>query len=82
MAKRKILIVDDENVLARQLEGRLTRLGYGVAAIASSGSEAIAMMPHLTPDLVLMDMALGGTMTGASTSHGVSSSRARAVQPH
>lgn len=62
MAKRKILIVDDEIIVARELEGRLTRLGYEVAAIASSGGEAIAITAQAAPDLVLMDMALRGDM--------------------
>ena len=62
MAKRKILIVDDEILVARELEGQLTRLGYEVAAIASSGKEAISAAAQAGPDLVLMDMALRGSM--------------------
>ena len=62
MAKRKILIVDDEILVARELEGQLTRLGYEVAAIASSGEEAISAAAQAGPDLVLMDMALRGSM--------------------
>jgi PAS domain S-box-containing protein len=62
VAKRKILIVDDEVTVARQLEGQLTKLGYDVAGIASSGDDAIAAAATAGPDLVLMDMALRGTM--------------------
>ena len=58
MIKRKILIVDDENVVARELEERLTRLGYDVAGIASSEDAAISMIAKAAPDLVLMDMRL------------------------
>ncbi len=58
MIKRKILIVDDENVVARELEESLTRLGYEVAGIATSEDEAIAMIAKAAPDLVLMDMRL------------------------
>lgn len=58
MAKRKILIVDDEIAVAEDLEGRLTRLGYEVAGIASSEDEAIAMIAKEAPDLVLMDTKL------------------------
>ena len=57
MVKRKILIVD-EIVVAKDLEGRLTRLGYEVAGIASSEDEAIAMIAKTAPDMVLMDMRL------------------------
>jgi DNA-binding NarL/FixJ family response regulator len=49
--KRRILIVDDQIVVAKELEGRLTRLGYEVAGIASSEDEAIAMIAEATPDL-------------------------------
>jgi PAS domain S-box-containing protein len=56
--KRRILIVDDQIVVAKELEGRLTGLGYEVAGIASSEDEAIAMMAEAAPELVLMDMRL------------------------
>ena len=65
MAKRRILIVDDQIVVARELEGRLTRLGYEVAAIASSKDEAIAMAAQAAPDLMLMDIALRGDTNNA-----------------
>jgi len=58
VVKRKILIVDDEIAVAEDLEGRLTRLGYEVAGIASSEDEAIAMIAKEAPDLVLMDTKL------------------------
>jgi PAS domain S-box-containing protein len=63
VAKRKILIVDDEIVVAKDLETHLTRLGYDVPAIASSEPEAIAMTARAVPDLVLMDIALSGDMS-------------------
>ena len=61
---RKILIVDDE-IAAKKLEGRLTKLGYEVPAIASSGEEAIAMIARAEPDLVLVDTPLRGGTDGA-----------------
>ena len=60
VAKRKILIVDDDISVARQLKKTLTGLGYEVAGMASSGDEAISMTPQAEPDLVLIDMALRG----------------------
>ena len=60
MVKRKILIVDDEIVVAKELEGRLTRLGYEVAGIAPSEGAGFAMIARAAPDLVLMDMDLPG----------------------
>jgi PAS domain S-box-containing protein len=62
VAERKILIVADEILVGEELEGRLTRLGYGVAAIASSGGEAVAMTAQAAPDLVLVDMVPRGDM--------------------
>jgi len=52
--------VDDQTVVARELEGRLTSLGYEVAAIATSVDEAVSMATQAAPDLVLMDIAPSG----------------------
>lgn len=65
MAGRTILIVDDEIAIGRELEARVARLGYEVAGIAVSGRDAIALAGQTSPDLVLMDIALGGDMDGA-----------------
>lgn len=54
----QILIVEDERAVARDLKETLEHLGYGVPAIASSGSEAIAQVEALRPNLVLMDIVL------------------------
>jgi len=65
VTKRKILIADDEIVVARALEKRLTKLGYEVIGIASSGDQATAMMARAAPDLVLMDIKLRGDVDSA-----------------
>ena len=67
MAKAKILIVEDEIVIARELEARLKGLGYTVVRIALSGEEAIQAMSELQPDLVLLNIVLKGTMDGITT---------------
>ena len=64
MAKSQILIVEDEGIAAKDIEGCLKDLGYGVVGIASSGREAIAKAGELCPDLVLMDIVLKGEMNG------------------
>jgi two-component system, response regulator PdtaR len=64
MANTKILIVEDERIVAVELRRRLLRLGYGVSGTASSGQEAIDKAHLLHPDLVLMDVGLTGPMTG------------------
>ncbi len=60
----KILIVEDEAIVAMDLRLHLQELGYGVAAMASSGQEAIDLAERMMPDLVLMDISLGTGMDG------------------
>ncbi len=62
--KTQILVVEDEVVIARDIEDCLENLGYSVAAIAHSGVEAIAKTEQLRPNLVLMDIRLEGEMDG------------------
>jgi signal transduction histidine kinase len=64
MEKIKILIVEDEGVLAKGLENRLKKLDYEAVGIASTGEEAIRQAQAKLPDLVLMDIKLKGEMDG------------------
>ena len=64
MTQPQILIVEDEAIVAMDLKLHLQGLGYGVAATASSGEEAITLATRLKPDLVLMDISLGAGMDG------------------
>lgn len=64
MDARRILIVEDERLIALDLQRRLTRLGYTVIGIMASGPQAIAAAFQLQPDLVLMDIRLQGEMDG------------------
>jgi two-component system cell cycle response regulator len=59
-----ILLVEDEGLIARDLEDTLTRLGYRVTGIASEGAEAIEMARELHPQLVVMDVSLRGDVDG------------------
>ena len=59
-----ILIVEDENILAADLEGKLRQLGYQVDAIARSGEEAVKLAKQYSPQLVIMDIRLSGVMNG------------------
>ncbi|HEX3036850.1 MAG TPA: response regulator [Thermodesulfobacteriota bacterium] len=59
-----ILIVEDEGLVARNIRNRLKKLGYEVAALVSSGEEAICKVEEMQPDLVLMDIVLEGDMDG------------------
>lgn len=60
----KLLIVEDEEIVAFDIEDILKSLGYEVSAIVASGEEAIAFCTTIKPDLVLMDIMLKGDMDG------------------
>ncbi len=64
MANTQILIVEDEGIVAKDIENTLKKLGYAVPAIAFSGEEAIKKAAETLPDLVLMDIVLEGDMDG------------------
>jgi signal transduction histidine kinase len=61
---KKILVVEDESIIAMELELHLTEMGYEVVGIASSGVEAIAKARELRPDLILMDIVMPGEKNG------------------
>jgi len=61
---RRILIVEDERLIAHDLQRRLTQLGYTVVGNVASGAQAITAAYQLQPDLVLMDIRLQGEMDG------------------
>ncbi len=64
MEKTRILVVEDESIVALDIKKRLERLGYAVAATAYSGSEAIERAGETHPDVVLMDIRMPGSMDG------------------
>jgi len=68
MAEEKILIVEDEAIVAMEIEGRLTKLGYGIAGSVSTGEAAIAAAQKTMPALVLMDIMLAGEIDGVHAS--------------
>ncbi len=64
MDKARILIVEDEILIARDLQYRLQEMGYDVLDIAGTGEEALGMVESLKPGLVLMDIRLRGDTDG------------------
>ena len=58
----RILIVEDEDIIALDLRTRLTRMGHTVVGTVASGPEATAQAEALRPDLVLMDIRSQGPM--------------------
>ncbi|MGE4537676.1 MAG: HD domain-containing phosphohydrolase [Desulfovibrio sp.] len=63
----RVLIVEDEAVVALDLTKRLSQLGYVVYGPADSGEEALRLARELSPDVVLMDIVLDGAMDGVDT---------------
>ncbi|PKL66187.1 MAG: hypothetical protein CVV28_12100 [Methanobacteriales archaeon HGW-Methanobacteriales-1] len=64
MSEVKILIVEDERILALGLKKKLEKLGFMVTATASTGEDAIKSVKSDKPDLILMDIVLKGEMDG------------------
>ena len=65
--KKQILVVEDEGLIADDIQHRLERMGYAVPAIANSGDEALKCARSTPFDLVLMDIRLKGDMDGIAT---------------
>jgi two-component system cell cycle sensor histidine kinase/response regulator CckA len=64
MATTPILVVEDEYIVGKDIEARLSSLGYDVTAVVGSGEEAVLQVQQRRPQLVLMDIMLKGEMDG------------------
>lgn len=64
MSKTNILVVEDESIVAKDIQHSLKKLGYTVVGICSNGEDAIKTAEETKPDLVLMDIMLKGDMSG------------------
>ncbi|MFH1134678.1 MAG: PAS domain S-box protein [Pseudomonadota bacterium] len=71
MEKAKILIVDDEVIIAAALESRLKGLGYTVRGKATSGKQALELVGLEKPDLVMLDIDLPGAMDGIEAAEAI-----------
>lgn len=70
---KKILVVEDEDIIAMNLEEHLTEMGYEVVGIAASSDEAVEKARELRPDLILMDIAMSGEKDGIDASEEIRS---------
>ena len=64
MSAKKILLVEDEGMIALDLKRILENIGYEISSIVSRGEEAVIEAAKIRPDLVLMDITLKGKMNG------------------
>lgn len=63
----KILVVEDEAIVARDIERQLRKAGYEVPAVVGSAEAALEQVSQTSPDLVLMDIRLQGPIDGIET---------------
>ena len=66
MSTERILIVEDERIIALDLKRRLEKFGYTVTDIVSTGLDAIKTAELQSPDIIIMDIMLSGDMDGIS----------------
>ena len=65
--KKVILLVEDDRIIANDIQRTLIDFGYAVSANVSSGEKALASIEEKKPDLILMDIRLDGKATGIET---------------
>jgi diguanylate cyclase len=73
MSNKKILIVEDESIIAEDIADSLRSLGYIITGIVYSGEEALQSAAEERPDLVLMDINLQGEMNGITAAEEIRS---------
>lgn len=71
MSKARILIVEDEAIVAEDLSQKLERLGYEVVGVAATGPDSLSLARNGQPDLVLMDIRLQGKMDGVEAAQAI-----------
>jgi CheY-like chemotaxis protein len=64
MSKMSVLLVEDDNVLAKIAETRLQNLGYDLCGRATTAAEAMTIVVNNKPDIVLMDITIKGDIDG------------------
>ena len=64
MIAARILIVEDDRIVARDIQHQLSRMGHVVVGTSASGEDAVRQACSQQPDLVLMDIRLEGEMDG------------------
>jgi PAS domain S-box-containing protein/putative nucleotidyltransferase with HDIG domain len=64
MDKIRILIVEDESLVARDIENMVTSQGYEVCGVASTSEDALALTAESRPEIILMDVIIRGSLDG------------------
>lgn len=64
MAKSRILVVEDNRIIAEDIKNNLEEMGYEVCAVATNGESALRLAQEQSPDIAIMDIRLGKGMNG------------------
>ncbi len=64
LSKRKILIVEDEALIAMHIFNQLKKIGYAVAEPVATGERAVEVARETDPDVIIMDIHLAGSLDG------------------
>ena len=75
MPHAKILIVEDDAIISRHIQAILNKNGYQICGIVPSGSEAVRIAGEETPELIIMDIQLEGTMDGVEAAQKIQSAQ-------
>lgn len=67
LMKKKILIIEDDLILALSVEMMLKKIGFNHIEKADTGEEALEIIKPFTPDVLLVDINLGAGMSGIET---------------
>ncbi len=67
MSKPSVLVVEDESIVAKDIQNSLKKLGYSVFGSSPSGEQALKLIEENQPDVVLMDIMLKGSIDGIET---------------
>ncbi|HBY09383.1 MAG TPA: hypothetical protein DEH22_16975 [Chloroflexi bacterium] len=75
----RILIVEDEFLIALNLQRQLTKLGYEICKPVSSGDAAVQSAKQENPDIVLMDVNLAGALNGVRAAREITNTSGAAI---
>lgn len=64
MSKTRILVIEDESIVAKDIQNTLIKLGYDVPVTASNAESAFMRLDEVNPDLVFLDVKLKGDIDG------------------
>lgn len=71
MASARVLVVEDESIVAMGIKHKLETMGHTVVEMVASGEKAIQAAQDHVPDIILMDIVIKGDMDGIETAHAI-----------